>query len=144
MGFYELRAAMEPPPLVMMPNKVVGGEEAFPAHPWDMWSFGSFVTKDKTRELHGQNNEFAHSRINLKELVEKMFLEEHTTQQMEDVWELGQMEELCGVVGLEEVEPSSPGIQYQPRVEKAVPKECKEVVTKDTWKPVVGLEDGAE
>jgi hypothetical protein len=73
-----------------------------------------------------------------------MFLEEHTTQQMEDVWELGQMEELCGVVGLEEVEPSSPGIQYQPRVEKAVPKECKEVVTKDTWKPVVGLEDGAE
>jgi hypothetical protein len=26
MGFYELRAAMEPPPLVMMPSKVVGGE----------------------------------------------------------------------------------------------------------------------
>jgi hypothetical protein len=30
---------------------------------------------------------------------------------MEDVWELGQMEELWGMVGLEEVEPSSPGIQ---------------------------------
>jgi hypothetical protein len=29
-------------------------------------------------------------------------------------------------------------------VEKAAPKECKEVVTKGTWKPVVGLEDGAE
>jgi hypothetical protein len=29
-------------------------------------------------------------------------------------------------------------------VEKAAPKECKEVVTKDTWKPVVGLEDGEE
>jgi hypothetical protein len=29
-------------------------------------------------------------------------------------------------------------------VEKASPKECKEAVTKDTWKPVVGLEDGAE
>jgi hypothetical protein len=43
--------------------------------------------------------------------VEKMFLEEHTAQQMEDVWELGQMEELCGMVGLEEVEPSSPDIQ---------------------------------
>jgi hypothetical protein len=28
MGFHELRAAMEPPPLVMMPSKVVGGEEA--------------------------------------------------------------------------------------------------------------------
>jgi hypothetical protein len=90
---------------------VVGGEEASTAHPWDMWSFGSFVTKDRAHELYGQNSEFAHSRINLEEQVEKMFLEEHTAQQMEDVWELGQMEELCGMVGLEEVEPSSPGIQ---------------------------------
>jgi hypothetical protein len=111
MGFYELRAAMESPPLVMMPSKVVGGEEASTTHPWDMWSFGSFVTKDRAQELYGQNSEFAHSRINLEEHVEKMFLEEHTAQQMEDVWELGQMEEFCGMVGLEEVEPSSPGIQ---------------------------------
>jgi hypothetical protein len=29
-------------------------------------------------------------------------------------------------------------------MEKAAPKECKEAVTKDTWKPVVGLEDGVE
>jgi hypothetical protein len=111
MEFHELRAAMEPPPLVMMPSKVVGGEEASTAHPWNMWSFGSFVTKDRARELHGQNSEFAYSRINLEEQVEKMFLEEHTAQQMEDVWELGQIEELCGMVGLEEVELSSPGIQ---------------------------------
>jgi hypothetical protein len=111
MGFYELRAAMEPPPLVMMPNKVVGGEEASTAHPWDMWSFGSFVTKNRARELHGQNSEFAYSRINLEEQVKKMFQEEYTVQQMEDVWELGQMEELCDMVGLEEVEPSLPGIQ---------------------------------
>jgi hypothetical protein len=111
MGFYELRAAIEPPLLVMMPSKVVGGEEASTAHLWDMWSFGSSVTKNKARELHGQNNEFVHSRINLEKHVEKMFLEEHTAQQMEDVWELGQMEELCGMVGLEEVEPSSPDIQ---------------------------------
>jgi hypothetical protein len=40
-----------------------------------------------------------------------MFLEEHTAQQMEDVWELGQMEELYGMMGLEEVELSSLGIQ---------------------------------
>jgi hypothetical protein len=111
MGFYELRAAMEPSPLVMMPSKVVGGEEASIAHPWDMWSFGSFVTKDRARELHGQNSEFAHLRINLEEQVEKMFLEENTAQRMEDVWELGQMEEFYGMMGLEEVEPSSPGIQ---------------------------------
>jgi hypothetical protein len=29
-------------------------------------------------------------------------------------------------------------------VEKAAPKEYKEAVTKDTWKPVVGREDGIE
>jgi hypothetical protein len=46
-GFYELRAAIEPPPVVMMPNKVVGGEEASIVHPWDMWSFGSFSTKNR-------------------------------------------------------------------------------------------------
>jgi hypothetical protein len=53
MGFYELRAAMEPLPLVMMPNKVVGGKEASIAHPWDIWSFGSFITNDRARELYG-------------------------------------------------------------------------------------------
>jgi hypothetical protein len=95
----------------MMPSKVVEGEEASTAHLWDMWSFRSFVTKDWARELHGQNSEFALSRINLEKQVEKMFLEEYTAQHIEDVWELGQMEELCGMVGLEEVEPSSPGIQ---------------------------------
>ena len=76
-----------------------------------MWSFGSFVTKDRAQEFHGQDSEFAHLRINLEEQVEKMFLEEYTTQQMEDVWELGQMEELCGMVELEEVEPFSLGVQ---------------------------------
>ena len=45
MGFYELRAAMEPPLLVMMPSKVIGGEEASTVHPWDMWSFRIFVMK---------------------------------------------------------------------------------------------------
>jgi hypothetical protein len=29
-------------------------------------------------------------------------------------------------------------------VEKTAPKESKEAVTKDTWKPTVGLEDGTE
>jgi hypothetical protein len=29
-------------------------------------------------------------------------------------------------------------------MEKVAPKECKEAVTKDTWKPVVDLEDGVE
>jgi hypothetical protein len=111
MGFYELRAAMEPPPLVMIPSKVVGGKEASTAHPWDMWSFRSFVTKNRAQELHCQNSEFVHLRINLEEQLEKIFLKEYTAQQMEDVWELGQIEELCGMVGLEEVEPSSPSIQ---------------------------------
>jgi hypothetical protein len=50
-----------------------------------MWSFGSFVIRDRAQDLYGQNSEFAHSRINLEEHVEKMFLEEHTAQQIEDV-----------------------------------------------------------
>jgi hypothetical protein len=29
-------------------------------------------------------------------------------------------------------------------VEKAAPKKCKEAVTKDTWKSVVGLDNGTE
>ena len=41
--------------------------------------------KDKAREFYSQNSKFAHSRINLEEQVEKMFMEEHTAQQMEDV-----------------------------------------------------------
>jgi hypothetical protein len=29
-------------------------------------------------------------------------------------------------------------------MEKTAPKESKEAVTKDTWKPTIGLEDGTE
>ena len=65
MGFYELKVAMEPPPLVMIPSKVLGDEEASTAHPLDMWSFRSFVTKDRAQELHSQNSEFTHLKINL-------------------------------------------------------------------------------
>jgi hypothetical protein len=95
----------------MMPSKVVGGKDASTVHPWVIWNFGSFVTKDKARELHGENSEFAQSRLNLEEHIKKMFREEHTAQQMQDVLELGQMEELCSMVGLEEVEPSLSSIQ---------------------------------
>jgi hypothetical protein len=38
MGFYELRSAMEPPYFVPRTSKVVGGERASIAHPWDLWS----------------------------------------------------------------------------------------------------------
>jgi hypothetical protein len=41
-----------------------------------------------------------------------MFFEEHTAYQMEEIWRLNQVEhELSGMVGLEEDEPSLPGIQ---------------------------------
>ena len=53
MEFYELRVAIEPPLLVMIPNKVVKGKEASTTHPWAMWRFRSFVTKDRVNELHG-------------------------------------------------------------------------------------------
>jgi hypothetical protein len=63
---------------------------------------------------------------------------------MEEIWKFSQIEELFDMARLEEVLPSSIDIQWQLRVEKAAPKECKEAMTKDTWKSVVGLEDGAE
>jgi hypothetical protein len=63
---------------------------------------------------------------------------------MEEVWKLRHMEPgLFGMVGLEEEEPPSPGIQLPPRVKKPALKERKEAVTKDTWKSAVGMEDGA-
>jgi hypothetical protein len=49
--------------------------------------------------------------MDLEEYIEKMFFEEHTAYQIEEIWRLNQIE-LCGMVGLEEVgEPSSLGIQ---------------------------------
>jgi hypothetical protein len=48
----------------------------------------------------------------LEEYVEQRFFEQHTTHQMEEVWKLRHMElGLFGMVGLEEEEPPSPGIQ---------------------------------
>jgi hypothetical protein len=47
MGFYELRLAMEPPHLVTRPRKVVGGERASIAHPWNLWSTERIFTHDK-------------------------------------------------------------------------------------------------
>jgi hypothetical protein len=53
-----------------------------------------------------------HSKMDLEEYVEKMLFEEHTVHQIEGIWKLIQTEsELFGMVGLEEVEPSSPDIQ---------------------------------
>jgi hypothetical protein len=52
-----------------------------------------------------------HPKMDLEEYIEKMFFEEHTAYQMEEIWRLNQIE-LCSMVGLEEeAEPSSPGIQ---------------------------------
>jgi hypothetical protein len=115
MGFYELMSAMEPPHFVKRPSKVVGGERASTAHPWDLWGVGRIFAHDKAdeeMECHGQRSELVHSKMDLEEYVEKMFFEEHTTHQMEEIWKLNQKEpEFFGMVGLEEVEPSSPDIQ---------------------------------
>jgi hypothetical protein len=115
MGFYELRLAMEPPHFVKRPSKVVGGKQASTAHPWDLWSVGRIFAHDKAdeeMEYHGQCNELVHSKMDLEEYVEKMFFEEYTAHQMKEIWKLNQTKpKLFGMVGLEEVEPSSPGIQ---------------------------------
>jgi hypothetical protein len=115
MGFYELRLAMEPPHFVKRPSKVVGGERASTAHPWDLWGVGRIFVHDKADEemkYHGQYSKLVHSNMDLKEYVEKMFFEEQTAHQIKEMWKLNQTEpELFGMVGLEKVEHSSFGIQ---------------------------------
>jgi hypothetical protein len=118
MGFYELRLAMEPPHLVTRPSKVGGCERASIAHPWKLWGVERIFAQDKAEvpqtgmEWQGQSSELVRPRVDLEEYVEQRFLEEHTIHQMEEVWKLRHTEPgLYGMVGLEEAEPPSPGIQ---------------------------------
>jgi hypothetical protein len=88
MGFYELMSAMEPPHFVKKPSKEVRGERASTAHPWDLWGVGRIFVHDKAdeeMECHGQRIKLVHSKMDLEEYVEKMFFEEHTTHQMEEI-----------------------------------------------------------
>jgi hypothetical protein len=101
MGFYELRSAMEPPHLVTRPRKVVGGERASIAHPWNLWDVERIFTQDKAEvpqtgmEWQGQSSELVRPRVDL-----------------EEIWKLRHTEPgLFGMVGLEEEEPPSPSIQ---------------------------------
>jgi hypothetical protein len=76
MGFYELRSAMEPPHLVTRPRKVVGGERALIAHPWNLWGVERISTQDKAEvpqtgmEWQGQSGELVRPRVDLEEYVE--------------------------------------------------------------------------
>jgi hypothetical protein len=118
MDFYELRSAMEPPHLVTRPRKVVGGERASIAHPWNLWDIERIFTQDKAEapqtgmEWQSQSSELVRPKVDLEEYVEQRFFEEHTAYQMEEVWKLRYMEpRLFGMVEVEEDEPPSPGIQ---------------------------------
>jgi hypothetical protein len=118
MGFYELRSAMEPPHLVTQPCKVVGGEKASIAHPWNLWDIERIFMQDKAEvpqtgmEWQSQSSELVRPSVDLEEYVEQRFFKEHTTHQMEEIWKLRHTEpRLFGMVGLEEEEPPSPGIQ---------------------------------
>jgi hypothetical protein len=76
MDFYELRSAMEPPHLVTRPRKVVGGERASIAHPWNLWGIERIFTQDKAEvpqtgmEWQGQSSELVRPRVDLEEYVE--------------------------------------------------------------------------
>jgi hypothetical protein len=118
MDFYELRLAMEPPHLVTRPNKIVGGERASIAHPWNLWGVERIFVQDKAEvpqtrmEWQGQSSELVRPMVDLEEYVEQRFLEEHTTHSMEKIWKLRHTEPgLYGMVGLEEEELPSPCIQ---------------------------------
>jgi hypothetical protein len=118
MDFYELRLAMKPPHLVTGPRKVVGGKRASIAHPWNLWGVERISTQDKAEvpqtgmEWQGQNSKLVRPRVDLEEYVEQRFFEEHTAHQMEEIWKLRHTEPgLFGMVGLEDEEPPSPGIE---------------------------------
>jgi hypothetical protein len=109
---------MEPPHLVTRPRKVVGGERASIAHPWNLWGIERIFTQDKAEvpqiwmEWQCQSSELVRPRVDLEEYVEQRFFEEHTAHQMEEIWKLRHTEPgLFGMVGLEEEEPPSLGIQ---------------------------------
>ena len=87
--FYELRSAMEPPHFVKRLSKVVGGKWASIAHLWDLWDVGRIFAYDKAdeeMEYHGQHSKLVHPKMDLEEHVQKMFFEECTAHQMEEVW----------------------------------------------------------
>ena len=62
-------------------------------------------------ENQNQGSRLAHQRIDLEEVVEKMFVEEQIAIQMVEIDKLGQLEGLGGVIGVEEEDPPSSGIQ---------------------------------
>jgi hypothetical protein len=78
MDFYELRSAMEPPHLVTRPSKVVGGERASIAHPWNLWGIERVFAQDKAKvpqtgmEWQGQSSELVRPRVDLEEYVETL------------------------------------------------------------------------
>jgi hypothetical protein len=78
--------------LVIRPSKVVGGERASIAYPWNLWDVERIFAQDKAEvpqtgmEWQGQSSVLVHPRIDLEEYVEQRFFEEHTTHQMEEVW----------------------------------------------------------
>jgi hypothetical protein len=109
---------MKLPHLVTRPSKVVGGKRASIVHPWNLWSIKRIFEQAKAEvpqigmEWQGQSSELMRLRVDLEEYLEQRFFEEHTTHQMEEVWKLRHMEPgLFGIVGVEEEEPPSPGIQ---------------------------------
>jgi hypothetical protein len=84
MGFYELRSAMEPPHLVTRPRKVVGGERASIAHPWNLWGVERIFTQDKAEvpqtrmEWQGQSSELVRPKVDLEDYVEQRFFDKET------------------------------------------------------------------
>jgi hypothetical protein len=69
---------MEPPHLVTRPSKVVGGERASIAHPWNLWGIERVFAQDKAKvpqtgmEWQGQSSELVRPRVDLEEYVETL------------------------------------------------------------------------
>lgn len=76
LDFYELRLAMEPFYLVTRSSKVVGGERASIAHPWNLWGIERIFAQDKAEvlqegmERQGQSSKLVRPKVDLEEYVE--------------------------------------------------------------------------
>ena len=62
-------------------------------------------------ENWSQRGRLAHRTMELEDVVERMFVEEHTALHLEEIDKLGQLEGLGGITGVEGEDSPSPSIQ---------------------------------
>ena len=88
---------------------MVGGEEAYAAHPWEMWKNNTFFTTPRSSSSGWE--QLAKPKMELEANVEKLFFEESIADQTDELWRLSQVEERYGMAGVEQDEVAPAGVQ---------------------------------